>query len=227
MPTYIATATATSSTTPYTVAKPTGTLSSHLMLLFQAADTGGATTLTTPTGGTTWSLLASTDMDVGGTRVWWKIAGDSEPSTYGLAQNSGADGVVAVAAIADVGPQTPFVAQSTGSGSNTVSTPSGTPFAGADIELRWAAGKGASASVTWTPPATYTEQADLQSRTYTTACLATKQLTSSSATGALNFTASSTGTLGNSAAFTVIVPASTTARIVAVTYAAVQRAATW
>lgn len=182
----------------------------------------------TPTGGGTWQLLDSRQWNAAaGTKVWWKVAGSSEPSTYGFTQGSSADGVVVVAAVQDAADTAPLVAQTgADSSSTTVPTPTITPASIDDLELRWAAGGGPGDTVTWTPPATYTEAADVQSGTFTTGTLATKQLSSSAATGAQNFTASVAPAYHHGFTVAVAAPSSRSGRAM-VSTAAAHRASSW
>ncbi|MEU7741971.1 hypothetical protein [Nonomuraea sp. NPDC049158] len=182
---------ASSATTSYTCNRPT-VVAGDLMLAFQSADTGTLANMTTPTGGATWSLLTSRTWGSGaGGKVWWKFADSAEPSTYGFAQGSGADGVTIIASISDTSTSLPVFAD-TGSdvASATVATPSVTPTGADDLELRFATAAGSGGAVTWTSPATYTQQTQVQSTTFTTGVLATKALSSGSATGTQNFTLS-------------------------------------
>ncbi|MEV7013263.1 hypothetical protein [Streptosporangium sp. NPDC051022] len=179
-----------------TCAKPTGTAAGDLLLAFQSADLGTLAQIGTPTGGTTWQLLASrasgTDADLK-TKIWWKIAGSSEPATYGFTWSSISYACIAIAALQGAGTSTPVVAQ-TGNdvADTTVPTPSGTPTGSDDLELRWGAASALGLDIPgWTPPATYTKQVDITAGEYPTVSLATKVLTSSAATGSLNFATSS------------------------------------
>ncbi|MFI6510143.1 hypothetical protein ACIBCT_21265 [Streptosporangium sp. NPDC050855] len=190
----------------FNVTKPTGTAQGDLLLAFHSMDQGTLAQMGTPTGGATWLSLGTRNSGTGydmKTKLWWKIAGASEPANYGFTENSTGTGCVAIVAIMGADTTvTPVVAQA-GSDAGfevTVATPSSTPTGSDDLELRWAAGNPDFEAVTWTAPATYTKQADLQGNN-TTACLATKQLTSSAATGVQNFTAS-VG-VGNRHGFTV------------------------
>lgn len=193
-----AVASAVASGVTITCNKPTGTVAGDLLLGFQTADRGTTTDMATPTGGASWSLLASQLFVTGelGTRIWWKIAGSSEPSTYGFSQVSSADGVVAVAAVITPVTTAPVFASSAATASATsIPTPSITPTGADDLEFRWAASQGqGGATLTWTSPATYTEQVDRQSGTFTSASLAAKTLSSSAATGVQNFTISAATT---------------------------------
>ncbi|MEV6036044.1 hypothetical protein AB0L65_33155 [Nonomuraea sp. NPDC052116] len=189
-----AVASASASGASITCNKPAGTSVGDLLIAFQSADSGTFANMTTPTGGATWALLTQQQWSAGepGTNVWWKFAGGSEPASYGFAQASGADGVVAIAAVFGTATTTPVFASSASSVTTTsIPTPSVTPTGSDDLELRWAASKGfGGVTFTWTPPATYTEQVDLQSNTFTSGSMATKQLTSNAASGIQNFTIS-------------------------------------
>lgn len=230
MPSLIAVATATTVLTSSVVpSKPSGLLAGHLLVAVQAADTGGSANLTTPTGGSTWNLLDDVQFSGSGTgaaRTWWKIAGDSEPSTYTFNQLNTGDGAVILAAVGGAYSQTPVHGSAiTGTGGN-VDSPSNTPIGPTDLELRFAVGKQfGGASVTWTAPAGYTEQADIQASTFTSATLATKLLASGSASGTQTFVCSTAP--GRQAGFTITVTNASVPRLVAATLQAVQRAATW
>lgn len=187
-----AVASASAAGTSITCNKPTGVEAGDLLIAFQSADAGTFAAMTTPTGGATWTLLAQQQWTSAepGTKVWWKVAG-SEPASYGFAQSSSDDGVVGIAAIQGAASTTPVFASSSSTVSGTsVPTPSVTPTGIDDLELRWAAAELPSGATTWTPPAGYSEQIDVQSGTLTTASLATKALASGAATGIQNFTAS-------------------------------------
>lgn len=189
-----AVASATGQGVSITCDKPTGTLEGDLMIAFHVADAGTMAAMGTPTGGATWQLLGTEQWVTGepGTKVWWKTAGSSEPATYGFSQGSSADGAVAVAAITTPVIDEPVIESSASNTSGTsVPTPSITPATSDDLEFRWAASKGQSgATLTWTPPATYTERADRQSNMFTSATLASKTLTSGAVSGVQNFTLS-------------------------------------
>jgi hypothetical protein len=231
MPSLINVQTATSVLASSVVpSKPTGTLSGHLLVAVQGSDVGGSANLTTPTGGSTWQLLDDVQFSGSGTgaaRTWWKVAGDSEPSTYTFNTLNTGDGVVIVAAIGGAYSQTPVHGSAiTGTGGN-VDSPSNTPVGPTDLELRFAVGKQfGGASVTWTAPAGYTEQADIQAGSqFVSATLATKLLSSGSASGTQTFVCSTTP--GRQAGFTVTITNAGVPRLVVASLQAVQRSATW
>ena len=213
-------------------AKPSGVAAGDLLLAFHSADEGTLAQMGTPSGGATWLSLATrnsgTDYD-NKTKIWWKVAGGSEPANYGFTQNSLATGAIAIVAIigADTA-LTPIVAQS-GNDSFSTSAPSPgiTPAGANDLEFRWVSGNPDFDDVTWTPPATYTELIDVQAGGNQTGCLAYKQLASDTATGSLNFTASIT--VGYRHGFTIAVAAAAApvTRRPVMSTAAVHRAASF
>ena len=168
--------------TSTTITKPSGTASGDKLLMFQSADWGTTADLTTPTGGTAWTLLGTLSLgdDTLQTKVWYKVAGGAEPASYGLTQNSGADGCAVVVAIQNAdAAAVPIMANSTQNDVAVVQTPSTTPAGANDLEVRYVAGANSAVSgVTWDgdPADGYTERADIQSSIWTTAALYTKSL---------------------------------------------------
>ncbi len=169
-------ASTTSSSVSFTCTKPAGTASGDIMLAFQAGDWGSASSLGTPTGGTTWTLLTSRD---GGdytlhTKVWWKTAGGSEPSTYSFSQATGSDGHVSIVAIQN-GTGTPVFDSTDDNGTAFFTTPAITPTGTADIEYRFVSATGGGSGSTWDwsgtsgpDAAPYAELTDSQSNAFTT-----------------------------------------------------------
>lgn len=170
---------ATSVSTSFTCAKPSGTVSGDVLVAFQTGDWGNASSMGTPTGGATWQQLTSRDAGANAlhTKVWWKTAGGSEPSTYGFTQASSSDGVVVVAAVRDA-TGTPTFASTDNHGAAFFDTPSVTPSGTADYELRFVAATGGGSGSTWDWSSTdgYTEAEDAQSTSFTTASMAHKSL---------------------------------------------------
>lgn len=186
---------ASGTTGSFTCTKPTGTVQNDILVAFHGADVGTLTDMGTPTGGDTWLPLASRARDDGtgaGSKAWWKVAGSSEPSTYGFTQASNADGAVSIVAVQSGSTNTPVVAQTGGNTAGTSkATPSTTPNGADDFEIRCVLLHGPGASgLTSTPPATYTEQTDVESGQYVLCTTATKALSSGAATGTQNFTIS-------------------------------------
>jgi len=174
-----------------TCARPAGVTAGDMLLAIQAADWGTLADMTPPSGGG-WAELASftDDTDVtANVRLWWKVAGASEPSSYTFNQPFGSDGVVILVAIADAGDDPPVVDFITGlyTSPPVIPTPGITPPAAQSLELRIAA------CWTWepasfTPPPGYTLVATVQSRNYTAACVAARTLPDASPTPQANFT---------------------------------------
>lgn len=168
-------ASTTSASTSFTCSKPASTASGDIMLAFQAGDWGGASSMTTPTGGATWALLGSIDSGdyTLHTKVWWKTAGGSEPSTYTFAQASSSDGHVTIVSVIN-GTGTPVIGTTTNNGTAFFDTPGITPTGLADLEYRFVSGTGGSSGVAWSwtgtsgPDGTaYTEITDSQSNSFT------------------------------------------------------------
>jgi len=185
----------------YTVALPASVAAGDLLLIFQSADVTLINFLQEPVGGGRWNVLEQMDnliLSNGvllATRIWWRYADGTEAATYTLSHGAGSDGVAIFAAVKDVAPgSVPMHASLYEDlpGASVV-TPSLNPAGAEDFELRYvAAADGAGvAGVTWTPPAGFTERADIQSNDFTTASLATRALADGTATGTHTFTCSS------------------------------------
>ncbi|MDH2429312.1 hypothetical protein [Sphaerisporangium sp. TRM90804] len=176
---------ASGTTGSFTVSKPSGVLSGHRLLAFHFCDVGTTLgSMGTPTGGASWGTAIGTRSEGDDTllgKVWAKTAGGSEPSSYTFTQNSGADGVVIIVAVRDWDASSSEVVLSQSNPeSAAMGTPATTPHATNDLEIRVAAGsQGGASGATWTPPQDdgWSELADRQSGSYTTASLAAKQLT--------------------------------------------------
>lgn len=91
---------ASGTTGAFNCAKPAGVVSGDILVAFHSCDFGLASAMGTPTGGATWLPLTTLDDGLNDlhTKVWWKVAGGSEPANYGFTQNSSGDGVVVIAA---------------------------------------------------------------------------------------------------------------------------------
>lgn len=190
----------------FTVPKAPGTVSGDVVYLLHTTNSDAVADLGTPSGGAAWTLVATVGPEFSFcvAKLWKKTAGGSEPSTYTLNQTSADDGTAIVVALIDASLGAHVVATAAGQfGTTAVDTPSTTPVGPADLDLRFVGAYGTSAAATWTPPAGYTEQADVQSGTMTTSSLATKQLSSGAATGAQTFTISVTPTRWRSITVTV------------------------
>lgn len=218
-PVIVGTATsADSSSTSYTCAKPTGVVSGHLLLAMQfSAGTIG----TVPSG---WTTLQSQSSGLT-SRIAFLAAGGSEPSTYTFTQTADPGGAIIIAYSGAL-LTTPISATTTaGSGSN-ISTPSITPGASDDVDVRFAIA--IASPLALNPPAGWTSQESNAPDSNHGSLCATKTLASSAPTGVQDFT-SSFGTPTVRHGYTVDVTALVVAarRAVFVGTSAVQRAASW
>lgn len=182
------TAVASGTTGSFTCPKPAGTLNNHKMIAILFSDVGDTTTQTL-TGGSSWGTKLTTrsyGTDTIQSSIWHKTAGGAEPSTYTFGQNTGADGVAIIVTVQNAD----LVASPVFSATDNIVTdnfntlgvvPAGTN----DLEIRVVGGTWPDGLTTWGPPvaAGYTAYVDKQSQTYTSACLAAKQLSGASGGG--------------------------------------------
>lgn len=171
----------------YSVTKPSGTVSGDILVAFQIADTPSLTSMTL-TGGTTWNLLTSDATNLQ-SKTWWKFAGGSEPASYTVGQVSNADGHTSIIRATAPHPSaTPVFAVNYTAQTGTAITSIGlTPTGSDDLLIRFI---GAATSTSFTAPASHTERTDSASATFAIGTTATRQLSSSAATGTATFTAS-------------------------------------
>jgi hypothetical protein len=151
------------------VAAPTGVASGVVLVAIHAADTGTVTQLGTPTGGAAWSLLGSVTHGAGSghMRIWWKVAGASEPASYGFTKDSNADSSIAILAVAGADTATPKIGLVSAQNGAVVDTPSTVPAGADDFDIRIGAGYASSgAAMSWSPPAGYTNTVNINSRGY-------------------------------------------------------------
>lgn len=200
----------------FSCSKPAGVVENDILVAFHAADTGTLADMGTPTGGSTWQLLASRardDATGSGTKVWWKAAGAAEPSTYGFTQVSNADGSVSIIAVQDGSTNTPTVAQTGGTSTGTAKTTPSTTASAGDFEIRCVAVHAPGGALSFTAPAGFTERTDVQSGTYATTTTATRTLSSGGTTGTADFTASTS--VGEWHGFTVNIASTVTLKSLA------------
>jgi hypothetical protein len=186
-PTYVDSTAADSTSTSWSVTKPTGTSTGHVLIAFVVSD-GSLSAIGTPTGGATWQQLDSEESFLAA-KLFWKIAGGSEPSSYGFTQQSSSDGVGIVVDVSGADISEPQHDTSTSGFGSNVATPSLTPVAVGDLDIRFGAALTFEVgSASWSPPSTYTEREDVVGDFVSATC-ATKTLSSTSATGTQNFNA--------------------------------------
>lgn len=121
--------------TSFSVSKPTGTSSGDLMIAFQLSDS--VTSSMAISGGSSWTVIY-THASVG-EKIYAKIAGASEPSTYPCSQGSSAvGGMIHLISIANpINTTLPTALKSSDTTSTSIDTPSLTSVGSADIDLRW------------------------------------------------------------------------------------------
>lgn len=175
-------------------AKPSGVVSGDLLIAIHGSDRGSSySSMTAPSG---WASEGqSTQSNAGFVKVWSKIAGGSEPSSYTFPDDTGADAALIIIAVqaGTFDPTTPLAAISFG-GSNSSSTshvaPSVTGVTDGLLVCGFFGGAGANATRTYTPPSGMTERAECSANLWVVSEAATAGLASNSATGTKTATCS-------------------------------------
>ena len=144
-------------------------------------------------GGTTWQSLTSGVSGETGYRLFWKIAGPSEPANYSVSYNSASTAYSTAHIITsnDAGEDAPVWQITTTTGQGTSGpTPGITPPDPTTLEVRFIlASNDTNESRSWSPPSGLTERTDRQESGWPSGSSATRTLSSGSATSSLNFTA--------------------------------------
>lgn len=210
--------------TSFTCPIPAGTIAGDMLIACQAEFGSTPFSTLTITGGSTWQLLVQqvwglSGIDANsGSKIWWKIAGPSEPASYTVTKNVNGTSNVGIVSIQNPGPGTPIYAASGVPGDATsISTPSTTPAENNNFELRFAVADSTNGSlpISWTPPVELTERFEASvangSFRYVPMTAATRTLTSNAATGVLVFTPfktsdGSTVVLQHSHGYTINIP---------------------
>lgn len=152
---------ASGTTGSFTVPAPEGLQEGDLLVAFHATDVGTVDSGTI-TGGTPWILLSQllNDDGTGRLHVRYKFAGASEPTDYTVTQDSGADGVVSIAAVRGARLARPHIAiDGYVGGATAIPTLASTPVH-ESFELRWASSE---SGATYTPPDGFAERVDIAS----------------------------------------------------------------
>lgn len=182
---------ATGTTGSSTITKPNNVSEGDLLLAFHNCDVGSSLNDLNLSGGSTWNVGAQLFTDPGYFKGYWKRAGSSEPASYTITQNSGADGAVTVIRVADADPgvdpvwATPVGDSAAGA---TINTPGVTPTGSDDLEYRCACGTGNTTAHEWffdadTPALTSLTQ--VSSGDFANHKAAYRSLTSNAATGVI------------------------------------------
>ncbi|MEU8196331.1 hypothetical protein AB0C10_21345 [Microbispora amethystogenes] len=193
-----------------------------LVLVFHSCDEGPLSEMGI-SGGGNWATIGQRSNDDplgngGGTKVYAKPYGSSEPSAWQLTQDRNplrlADTTITVVIVRGGSANGIVVAQAGDSGYppffylSEIYTPAAAPSTGSSLELRYAAGfrLPSTAAVTWTTPTGYTPVANatVQSRDFIASTVASRTLVSSTPVGEATFGASVNVYGGHG--FTVIVP---------------------
>jgi hypothetical protein len=216
MATYGASSQASSQTSPYNIARPTGVVAGTYMVAAIANDVENNGSGIGITGGSTWNSLTSGLTEETGYRLFWKIAGGSEPANYSVSYNSGSNAysIAHIITSNDAGTSAPVwqVTNTAGSGT-TGPTPGITPPDATALEVRFILASNSSGGArTWTSPGGLTERTDINESGFTNGSSATRTLASGSATTSLNFTAS--GTVNDRVGITVGIPSGATEQTV-------------
>lgn len=161
-------------TSDYPVAVPSGTTDGDLLIGVVASDWGNFNGNSLPTA--SWTRLATSDFD-GGTNaihvaLYFRIA-SSEPATYTVGVNGGADSVAAILRVTGA-ESTPTIAEVAPTTTNNgLDAPSITPNDVDDLLLTFHCTEtSGGGSINWTPPAGMTEEIDRQSTTWTSLLVA-------------------------------------------------------
>lgn len=209
----VAAASQKGTTTNLSVTKPTGTADKDKLIGFQATDAGTYSQLTAPAG---FNLLTGLDKgtDALHFKLWEKTAA-SEGSSYSFGNGNGNDGIIILVAVrgADLNTahwfyNTPaWTANSTSrvADSLTGAQPGALLLCSAVVDMN-------NTAATYTPPSGMTEQADVQSNTWTAMSVASL-LAPPDPTGTKTFTVSSSAFFGSTGGIqsSLIIPAATNA----------------
>lgn len=177
------------------------------LLIIHTCDIGNLDAMAV-TGGGTWTTIATRTRagGAGGTKVYRRVATSSEPSTYRLAQSSGADVAVTILAIRDASAGIVVTQAGAAATVQDITTPAGTPSTGSGLELRYGAAfsLNSSSTVSWEAPTGWSLVRSLQSRQFVAAGVASRAIVSSTPVGAAAFRLSRN--VGEWMGFTLLVP---------------------
>lgn len=194
----------------FAVAAPAGMQEGDVLLAFQSFATPPADEDLRLPSGDGWMVAREAPQVVTEDSLgvaWWKVAQPNEPANYTFYNPLGGEAVVAILAIEGGVMDPPGITEAQFARelatTNLVTTPAILPVGSSDLEVRWAAGSPVGAGVTWTPPVGFTEQADINDSNAITGSVATRALTSTNITTALDFTASGNVDLGHGLTVTI------------------------
>lgn len=154
--------------------KPTNTAQGDMLLAWQGDDDGQLSSISPPSG---WTTLTSVDMGINAThfKLYYKLAGSSEGSTYTFNQNVGTDGVLTTMALRNVDTNAAHWLYAAGATANSTSRvcSSLTRVPGGGVLLCSAMADMNNTAVTITQPTGMAKQSGIQSSTWTAMSVAT------------------------------------------------------
>ncbi|RTL65901.1 MAG: hypothetical protein EKK42_20360 [Pseudonocardiaceae bacterium] len=176
-------------------AKPAGVVSGDLLIALAFSDRSGTlAAMTAPSG---WSLLDSnTTTNAGFVKIWYKIAGGSEPTSYTFADSASSDSTAIIVAVQKdtFDAADPFYSGPTWASSSTAATahvaPSVSGVTDGLLITGYFGGSGSNGTRTYTTPSGMTERAECSANLWVVSAADTQALTSNAATGTKSATCS-------------------------------------
>ena len=173
--------------------RPAGVVEGDLLVAVLGSDRDGTlAAMTAPAGWT--ERGAHTQTSCGFVKVWTKIAGASEPTSYTFPDSTSADAVGGMLAFHSYDPAAPLAVAPVFASSATAATahpaPSVTGVDGGMLVTAHFGGANANATRSYTPPSGMTERVDVGPSSWTVLGVNTQSLTAAGATGTKTATCS-------------------------------------
>ena len=173
--------------------RPAGVVEGDLLVAVLGSDRDGTlAAMTAPAGWT--ERGAHTQTSCGFVKVWTKIAGASEPTSYTFPDSTSADAVGGMLAFHSYDPSAPLAVAPVFASSATAATshpaPSVTGVEGGMLVTAHFGGANANATRSYTPPSGMTERVDVGPSSWTVLGVNTQSLTAAGATGTKTATCS-------------------------------------
>jgi hypothetical protein len=173
--------------------RPAGVVEGDLLVAVLGSDRDGTlAAMTAPAGWT--ERGAHTQTSCGFVKVWTKIAGASEPTSYTFPDSTSADAVGGMLAFHSYDPSAPLAVAPVFASSATAATahpaPSVTGVDGGMLVTAHFGGANANATRSYTPPSGMTERVDVGPSSWTVLGVNTQSLTAAGATGTKTATCS-------------------------------------
>ncbi|WP_326646695.1 hypothetical protein OG884_18890 [Streptosporangium sp. NBC_01755] len=169
------------------VTKPSGVVEGDVLIAVYFGDSG-----LSGVSASGWTTMASRNPDDElATRVWRRTATGGEGTNFSFSQPVNADGIVHIICVRDASTTIPPKVATVITFAGEVVTPPVTAASATHLEIRAGAITGGiTGTVTWTPPPGYALRGSRQSGDLLTSAAASKQIASSTSTGAKSFTLS-------------------------------------